>query len=46
MGARSLQRVVNDVIKKPLLKKFYLQLVNGGSVILKIVGDEVTLEYS
>ena len=47
MGARPLQRVVNDVIKKPLSKEILFgKLVNGGSVILKIVDDEVTFEYS
>jgi len=47
MGARPLQRVVNDTIKKPLSKEILFgKLVNGGSVILKIVDDEVTFEYS
>ena len=47
MGARPLQRVVNDIIKKPLSKEILFgKLVNGGSVILKIVDDEVTFEYS
>ena len=46
MGARPLQRVVNDYIKKPLSKEILFgKLLNGGSVTIKIVNDEIGFEY-
>ena len=46
MGARPLQRVVNDYIKKPLSKEILFgKLLNGGSVTIKIVDDEIGFEY-
>ncbi len=47
MGARPLQRVVNDYIKKPLSKEILFgKLVNGGTVTVDIEDDEVQFEYS
>ena len=47
MGARPLQRVVNDYIKKPLSKEILFgELVNGGTVTLDIENDEVQFEYN
>ena len=47
MGARPLQRVVNDYIKKPLSKEILFgKLVNGGTVTLDIENDEVQFEYN
>ena len=47
MGARPLQRVVNDHIKKPLSKEILFgKLVNGGTVTVDIEDDEVQFEYS
>jgi ATP-dependent Clp protease ATP-binding subunit ClpA len=47
MGARPLQRVVNDYIKKPLSKEILFgKLVNGGTVTIDIKDDEVKFEYS
>ena len=47
MGARPLQRVVNDHIKKPLSKEILFgKLVNGGTVTIDIKDDEVKFEYS
>ena len=46
MGARPLQRVVNDYIKKPLSKEILFgKLVDGGLVTIKIVNDEIEFEY-
>ena len=45
MGARPLQRVVNDHIKKPLAKEILFgKLVNGGTVTVDIEDDEVQFE--
>ena len=47
MGARPLQRVVNDYIKKPLSKEILFgKLVNGGTVTVDIEDDEVQFEYN
>ena len=46
MGARPLQRVVNDHIKKPLSKEILFgKLVNGGQVLINTENDEVRFEY-
>ena len=46
MGARPLQRVINDNIKKPLSKEILFgALVNGGTARIEIVNDEVTFAY-
>lgn len=46
MGARPLQRVVNDHIKKPLSKEILFgRLMNGGQVLINIENDEVRFEY-
>ena len=46
MGARPLQRVVNDHIKKPLSKEILFgKLMNGGQVLINIENDEVKFEY-
>ena len=47
MGARPLQRVVNDHIKKPLSKEILFgKLINGGTVLVDIQDDEVSFEYN
>jgi ATP-dependent Clp protease ATP-binding subunit ClpA len=46
MGARPLQRVINDHIKKPLSKEILFgSLMNGGTATIEIVDDEVTFRY-
>ena len=46
MGARPLQRVINDHIKKPLSKEILFgKLVNGGNVTINIVEEEVVFSY-
>ena len=46
MGARPLQRVINDNIKKPLSREILFgALVNGGTVTVDIVEDEVVFRY-
>ncbi len=46
MGARPLQRVVNDYIKKPLSKEILFgKLVDGGLVTIKIVDDRIEFVY-
>ena len=46
MGARPLQRVINDNIKKPLSKEILFgALVDGGVARIEIVDDEVTFTY-
>ena len=46
MGARPLQRVINDHIKKPLSKEILFgALMNGGTATVEIVDDEVTFRY-
>ena len=46
MGARPLQRVVNDHIKKPLSKEILFgKLIDGGQVLINIENDEVRFEY-
>ena len=46
MGARPLQRVINDSIKKPLSKEILFgALTDGGTVRVEIVDDTVTFTY-
>jgi ATP-dependent Clp protease ATP-binding subunit ClpA len=46
MGARPLQRVINDHIKKPLSKEvLFGKLTDGGRVIIKVVDDELVFNY-
>ena len=47
MGARPLQRVINDYIKKPLSKEILFgKLLNGGTVTVNIIDDEVSFAYA
>lgn len=46
MGARPLQRVINDNIKKPLSKEILFgALIDGGIARVEIVDDTVTFSY-
>ena len=46
MGARPLQRVINDHIKKPLSKEvLFGNLMNGGKVVIKVIDDELVFSY-
>jgi ATP-dependent Clp protease ATP-binding subunit ClpA len=46
MGARPLQRVVNDYIKKPLSKEILFgKLVDGGAVTINIKNSEIDFDY-
>jgi len=46
MGARPLQRVINDNIKKPLSKEILFgALIDGGIARVEIVDDAVTFSY-
>ena len=46
MGARPLQRVINDNIKKPLSKEILFgKLINGGKVVVKVHEDEIVFNY-
>ena len=46
MGARPLQRTIDDMIKKPLSKEILFgQLVNGGVVEVGANGNDLTLTY-
>jgi ATP-dependent Clp protease ATP-binding subunit ClpA len=46
MGARPLQRTIDDMIKKPLSKEILFgRLVNGGVVEVGTNGNELTLTY-
>ena len=46
MGARPLQRVINDYIKKPLSKEILFgSLINGGTVTVDVQEDEVVFRY-
>jgi ATP-dependent Clp protease ATP-binding subunit ClpA len=45
MGARPLQRVIDDQIKKPMSKEvLFGRLVNGGHVTVDLNGEEITLD--
>ena len=46
MGARPLQRTIDDFIKKPLSKEILFgKLTNGGVVEIGVVDDEISLNY-
>jgi ATP-dependent Clp protease ATP-binding subunit ClpA len=46
MGARPLQRVINNHIKKPLSKEILFgSLINGGTVTVDVQEDEVVFRY-
>ena len=46
MGARPLQRTIDDMIKKPLSKEILFgRLVNGGIVEVGANGNDLTLTY-
>jgi ATP-dependent Clp protease ATP-binding subunit ClpA len=46
MGARPLQRIINDNIKKPLSKEILFgKLMNGGKVVAKVHEDELVFNY-
>lgn len=46
LGARPLQRLIQDVIKKPLSEALlYGDLENGGSVHLSLSGDSIEFKY-
>jgi ATP-dependent Clp protease ATP-binding subunit ClpA len=45
MGARPLQRVIDEQIKKPMSKEvLFGRLVNGGHVTVDLDGEEITLD--
>ena len=45
MGARPLQRVIDEQIKKPMSKEvLFGKLVNGGHVTVDLDGEEITLD--
>jgi ATP-dependent Clp protease ATP-binding subunit ClpA len=46
MGARPLQRVIDDLIKKPLSKEILFgKLVNGGIVEIDCSNDSLSLNF-
>jgi ATP-dependent Clp protease ATP-binding subunit ClpA len=46
MGARPLQRVIDDLIKRPLSKEILFgQLINGGLVEIDSIKDELKLKF-
>jgi len=46
MGARPLQRVVHDSIKKPISKEILFgRLVNGGTVNVSVNEEGLTFDY-
>ena len=46
MGARPMQRVFDQKIKKPLAKEILFgKLMNGGKALVKVVNDKIELEY-
>jgi ATP-dependent Clp protease ATP-binding subunit ClpA len=47
MGARPLQRVIDDKIKKPMSKEvLFGKLVNGGHVTVDVDGEEIKLDIT
>ncbi len=47
MGARPMQRVFDQDIKKPLAKEILFgKLINGGTVMVRIANDKVELEIN
>ena len=46
MGARPMQRIFDQSVKRPLSKEILFgKLINGGTVIVKAVNDKLELEY-
>ncbi len=46
MGARPMQRIFDQSVKRPLSKEILFgKLINGGTVIVKAVDDKLELEY-
>jgi ATP-dependent Clp protease ATP-binding subunit ClpA len=46
MGARPLQRVIDDLIKKPLSKEILFgRLTNGGIVEITLLNNELTMNF-
>ena len=46
MGARPMQRIFDQNVKRPLSKEILFgKLINGGTVIVKEVNDKLELEY-
>ena len=46
MGARPMQRIFDQNIKRPLSKEILFgKLINGGTVIIKAVNDKLEIEY-
>ena len=46
MGARPMQRIFDQNVKRPLSKEILFgKLINGGTVIVKAVNDKLELEY-
>jgi ATP-dependent Clp protease ATP-binding subunit ClpA len=46
MGARPLQRIIDDLIKRPLSKEILFgKLTNGGVVEVDQVNDELSLKF-
>ena len=46
MGARPLQRIIDEMIKKPMSKEILFgRLVNGGIVEVTVNGTELVLNY-
>jgi ATP-dependent Clp protease ATP-binding subunit ClpA len=46
MGARPLQRAIDDIIKKPLSKEILFgKLTNGGIVEIDCVNDTIKLNF-
>ena len=46
MGARPMQRIFDQNVKRPLSKEILFgKLINGGTVIVKAVNDKLEIEY-
>jgi ATP-dependent Clp protease ATP-binding subunit ClpA len=46
MGARPMQRIFDQSVKRPLSKEILFgKLINGGTVIVKAVNNKLELEY-
>jgi ATP-dependent Clp protease ATP-binding subunit ClpA len=47
LGARVMSRVISEEVKSPLTDEILFgRLVNGGEVLVKLVGDAIEFEYS
>jgi ATP-dependent Clp protease ATP-binding subunit ClpA len=46
MGARPMQRIFDQSIKRPLSKEILFgKLINGGTALVKAVNDKLEIEY-